>query len=695
MNKKFLFSAALIGLVGFASCVDNTESASVTAVRQAKAEQLKAIADLDKANAEAALILANAEKAAKEAQAAYNNAQAELMKAQAAYYNAKTEMEKEAAAVELEKSKVALEQARAELQARLAQLDADVAKYKYDAAKYQQDYEKLLASADKEKAAEIQNLLNNYDSAAKTLIEIKRNIARYTSKLAKLESGLTSIPESIQQSIQDLEEENADKQIEINAQNAIIATYEQYAGKTVTEEEVNDAHLAMVDLQVKRDEAANQYDEDRTAKNAAEQPLYEYQNEIWNNWVNGNKNLSYSLWNDVTERWDYYSVRIEQVWNTSAPATAYRKYCVVVEDQSSYKTTYLPLFEDVESESTTIDYELTNSTGSYSYGTYTSYYNLIDDGKALETLIAHKETMLTQWSNPDYLESLKKQLPELQKAQEDAQKAFNEASKKYDDAVSAEETAQAAYNAAAEKSNAAWDAYYQNTDANKAEELLKAAQDLQKVTDEASQTYNDASNARWNAYNAKQNALNELDNANYALNNCEESINNNEFWAAEYAKQIAELKEEVAALVEMGKANVENVKAYNEAVATEANSYVAYAKARDVYSVQSSEYWEFYNAYNYFGGIVGGNSEANNKIINAQNEIKSLNSQIESNNQSIESYQKDLADIESGNYSKTEMLKEQIANLQAKIEKLNVSLNTAQQKYDIAKAELDAAISAE
>ena len=60
MKQKLFLSALLLGALTLNSCVDDTESPSVTAVRQAKAEQIKSLADLNKAQAEAAIITANA-----------------------------------------------------------------------------------------------------------------------------------------------------------------------------------------------------------------------------------------------------------------------------------------------------------------------------------------------------------------------------------------------------------------------------------------------------------------------------------------------------------------------------------------------------------------------------------------------------------------------------------------------------------
>ena len=69
MKKKLLFAAVVIGALSLGSCVDDNESASVEAVRNAKAEQLKSIAAMNNAQAEATRLLAAAESALKAAQA--------------------------------------------------------------------------------------------------------------------------------------------------------------------------------------------------------------------------------------------------------------------------------------------------------------------------------------------------------------------------------------------------------------------------------------------------------------------------------------------------------------------------------------------------------------------------------------------------------------------------------------------------
>ena len=84
MKKQILLIATLAGALFLGSCVDDKESASVTAVREAKAEQLKGLAALAQAQAQAATMAAEADAALKQAQAAY-------YEAQAAYEQARTE----------------------------------------------------------------------------------------------------------------------------------------------------------------------------------------------------------------------------------------------------------------------------------------------------------------------------------------------------------------------------------------------------------------------------------------------------------------------------------------------------------------------------------------------------------------------------------------------------------------------------
>ena len=80
--KKVLFivAAAIAATFSMTSCVETTESASVTALREAKAEQYRALADMYRAQAAADSIKAAAEAAVQQALAAYHQAMADGVK---------------------------------------------------------------------------------------------------------------------------------------------------------------------------------------------------------------------------------------------------------------------------------------------------------------------------------------------------------------------------------------------------------------------------------------------------------------------------------------------------------------------------------------------------------------------------------------------------------------------------------------
>lgn len=146
MRKKFIAVYALmavlaLGSTTLTSCVDDNESASVTAIRNAKAEQLKALAALSNAQAEAAKIQA-------EAEAALKNAQAEWKKEQ-------TEEAKQKFAIKIEVIK--------------AQAERDIAEAKKQALEYEKQ---IWKNAD----AKIQAMVSDYQSALQDVIETKEEL---------------------------------------------------------------------------------------------------------------------------------------------------------------------------------------------------------------------------------------------------------------------------------------------------------------------------------------------------------------------------------------------------------------------------------------------------------------------------------------------------------------------------------------
>lgn len=126
MKKKFMMAAVLLGALTLGSCVDDNESASVTAIREAKAAQLSALANYQQAQADAEVILANAEAKVKEADAAYQAALAKIKDLEAQEKELELKKAQETLETDIEaaktKAQALLVQAQAELEAAKAEL---------------------------------------------------------------------------------------------------------------------------------------------------------------------------------------------------------------------------------------------------------------------------------------------------------------------------------------------------------------------------------------------------------------------------------------------------------------------------------------------------------------------------------------------------------------------------------------------
>ena len=161
--------AVLLGALTLGACVDDNESQSVTDVRNAKTEQLKAMAALDKAKAEAELIAANAEKALKEAQAEYQKSLAAAEQAEAEL----KQQQKEQAA-----QRFVLEIQRLE-----AETSEAVARAKQQIA----NYENTIAT---ENNTKLTTLFSNYSTALGELVTLNQTLTGTQASIAYLEAGV-------------------------------------------------------------------------------------------------------------------------------------------------------------------------------------------------------------------------------------------------------------------------------------------------------------------------------------------------------------------------------------------------------------------------------------------------------------------------------------------------------------------------
>lgn len=156
--------AMLLGTFMLGACVDNDESASVEAVRTAKAEQLKSVAAMNNAEAEAKKLIA-------EAEAALTNAEAEAKQIE-------NDREKAQLAIDMAGQEQKLEAALLDAQAALAQAKTDLAN--------------ALKTADEATRTRIEGLATNYYNAVTSLNSLKRTLFGTKSSLVALENGVTS-----------------------------------------------------------------------------------------------------------------------------------------------------------------------------------------------------------------------------------------------------------------------------------------------------------------------------------------------------------------------------------------------------------------------------------------------------------------------------------------------------------------------
>ena len=164
MRKKFFAMYALVGaLVAspvFTSCIDGEESASVTAVRNAKAAQIKATADYDAKMNEVNLALKQ---------------------------------------LELETNQLALEQNKVEFDKVKSEVEAAIAEAKYNTANYTQ----LMYGA---QDGILTELTDNYTSALTNIVTTKESIFNKNADIAALENGIVSIQEYVAEKTEEYNE---------------------------------------------------------------------------------------------------------------------------------------------------------------------------------------------------------------------------------------------------------------------------------------------------------------------------------------------------------------------------------------------------------------------------------------------------------------------------------------------------------
>lgn len=203
MKFRALFAGVLIGAVALSSCVKNVESPEVTALRNARVDEMRAAAEYSRA-------LAAGETTRAAAQAAYDNAMA-------AYVAAQTETEK--ARTEQQKAQAKQQMAWAEQQVAqaLAQMEVDKIQNQIDLLQKQQQLNTELKNMNTQQAAYISQLMTDYINYNGQLSTAQTNYLNAQNWLAQLEARTVDPSAALRKNISEWETEIEAYQAELDA----------------------------------------------------------------------------------------------------------------------------------------------------------------------------------------------------------------------------------------------------------------------------------------------------------------------------------------------------------------------------------------------------------------------------------------------------------------------------------------------
>ena len=162
MKKKLMMVAVLLGALSLGACVDDNESQSVTDLRGAKAEQLRAAAELDRAKAAAEEVLAAA-------QADFLAAKAEFERAQAAESEQRAEEAAARFAIEIQQLEAKLQLTLLDLQNRIADAEREIVN---------------------DQNTQINTLFAAYKTAMNDLIWYNSELSKTQASIAYLQAGV-------------------------------------------------------------------------------------------------------------------------------------------------------------------------------------------------------------------------------------------------------------------------------------------------------------------------------------------------------------------------------------------------------------------------------------------------------------------------------------------------------------------------
>lgn len=651
--KKFLIlaSALFAAAVFTTSCVETVESTTVTELRNAKAAEMSAYADMIKAKAKADSVEQAAHNDYLKAEAEYHKALAEYQKAQADKTNANTDLLRQQ--MEQSKQKFELELERLRKQ------------YELDMLNLQIEMDRLYNESIDNANERINTLYLNYTTEFNRLIGLKDDLNEANLDYLKADNDILDAQEYVAK-------ETARLDALIAKSNAAIAFYESYSGVDV--EEINDrlAEIAPA-ITVKRSEMQSRMYEMNEAESTLEEWLnstyqtgHNYQTGYYNvtenthpavkiidSLINHYQELGltvdlYNNWavNDYAIKSEPYTVKGKDV----APELAYNsnydyEYEVYYYSEEAIEGVYADLKSNIQNYIDNANNEI-------------QYYQ-----SQIENMIQNHPDYESDWiyyqDRYDYENNL----------YNEAINAFNnlglsqqEITEEYDEALQNLRNAQDAYDQAVSEGKDLTQ-YKQNLqDAQERYDNAEANYNICQAALEAKNSWNQFYSNYWHAYNIYMGIY----NLQYNLEIWETNLNN--YQTVDYDKELAKVRVILGRLAEVYDDYLAEVEGW-----VSSDLMVAYFQSVLQYLDSEAALDELVTE-----------QTALNKMLNEFSDIKSL---IEEEQDNIEDYNKQkelLTDVQDAEDAKA-ALEEKIANLEEQV--------AIQEKIvEAAKAALDEAL---
>ena len=377
MQHKNYFVALLCGALCLTGCLKNEESASVAQVREGKANELNASAELLKAQAAAASTLANAEATLKQAQAELEKANASLVMAQAETEKVQAELLKVQVQLQnviVDEEKVRLRMLEAELQQKLAELSVSQAKAEAKIQKWLNELAELKAQAETQAIKAQQELLeaqhemdlylqtleaekmeeaipyiNAYFALAEQLVELQKKAIDSEIAITQFVNGANGAIEVMRDEI------NAKTEVIADAQ-ASIAYLEQY--QTISPEEIQSK---IAEAYTKVNKTLTAWGEAYDAYNAAYDAVDEFQAN------NASVYTETATWNEafinhITAHSTVFTENVSEFGEDIEPVTVHGIY---VENEAGDDYNFLPLWKEQQIVNDYVYYEINQKEGTY------------------------------------------------------------------------------------------------------------------------------------------------------------------------------------------------------------------------------------------------------------------------------------------------------------------------------------------